>query len=48
MVLAMVLGFRDGTSAEDRDAVLDEAQGRLRARLPSLSYVYLMPARGGP
>ncbi|KQQ18854.1 hypothetical protein ASF53_24205 [Methylobacterium sp. Leaf123] len=48
VVLAMVLSFRDRTSAEDRDAVLDGEQGRLRTRLPSLSYVYLMPARGGP
>ncbi len=48
VVLAMVLCFRDGTSAEERDDAFDAAYGRLKSDLPSLTYVYLMPSRGGP
>lgn len=48
VVLAMVLCFRDGTTAEERDDAFGAAYARLKSALPSLAYVYLMPSRGGP
>lgn len=48
VLLAMVLAFRDGVSAEDRDAAFAEAHMRVRERLPVIAHLYLVPARGGP
>lgn len=48
VLLAMVLAFRGGLSAEDRDATFAGAYERVRERLPVVAYLYLVPDRGGP
>jgi hypothetical protein len=48
VLLAMVLAFRDGVSAQDRDAAFAEAYGRVRMQLLVVGSLYLVPARGGP
>ena len=47
VLLAMVLILRGGLSAEDRDAVFADANGRIRANLPGVAYLYLLPSPGG-